>query len=250
MSNEKLLKTTGLVLRSIKLGESDRLITLISPDKGRVSAVAKGARKTKSRISAAVDLFVYGDYVLFKGKNLYTVTQCDSIESYPALKCDFTAYAYATYFSELVQKVIVEEEESYHVFSLISEALALLKEGVDFFILSRAFELKLLSVVGYCPGFEECVNCGGVKRRFFSSRMGGLICESCRTNEDKVFPFSEGSVSLAKFILLSPLGKSGVLKAGELQRRELNAYTGGLLKYHLDIGECKSLKYITEQFES
>ena len=250
MSNEKLIKTTGLVLRSIKLGESDRLVTLLSPDKGRLSVVAKGARKTKSKLSAAVDLFVYGDYVLYKGKNLYTATQCEVIESYPAIKGDFAAYAYATYFSELVNRVIVEDEKSHGVFSLISEVLRLIEPGTDFFILSRAFELKLLSVVGYQPVFAECINCGNERRRFFSSRMGGLICESCRINDDKAFPFSEGSLALAKFILLSPLGKAGLLKAGERQRKDLYAYNRGLLSYHLDIGECRSLKYITEHFES
>ncbi len=232
-------------MRSIKLGETDRLITLLSPEKGRISAVAKGARKTKSKLSAAVDLFVCGDYVLFKGKNLFTVTQCSIIRSFPALNIDFNSYAYATYFAEIVQRVIVEDDKSDQIFDLLTETLALLSEASDHFMLARAFELKLLSVVGYHPGFDECICCRSKRRGFFSSMLGGLVCDSCKRHDRSAVFFSEGSVALARFMIGSPLQKAGIVKAGERQRQELYTYNSGLIQHHLDINECKSLKYIS-----
>lgn len=245
----KLFKTSAIILRTRPLGEADRLITLLTWEKGKINAVAKGARRTKSKLAAGVDLFVYGHYVLYQGKTLATVTQNEIIESFAYLKEDPVAFSYATYFAELTERIMVEEEKSDEICCLLLDVLRMLKEGSDYLLLARAFELKLLSIVGYQPSFDECVICNSKVTNFFSLNAGGLICRRCLSGDQQVVPLSPGSVSLANYFLKHALEKTGILRAEEAQKQELYNFSVGMLQYNLELNECKSLKYIMKHFE-
>lgn len=248
MISMKHFKTTGAVLKSRPLGESDRLVTLLTWEKGKIGAVAKGARKTKSKLAAGVDLFVYGNYVLYEGKNLATITQQEILETFNHLHHQPEGFAYASYFAELVEKILMEGEKNVPVSNLLLDGWRALAEVKDYNLLARAFEIKLLSDSGYHPYFGGCINCGSQGREYFSGRMGGLVCNKCVAIDSMAISFAPGTVSLVNYFLTRDLTETDVIKASSGQKSELYAFTTGLMEHYLDVRECKSLQYIKQYF--
>lgn len=244
----RLFKTEAAVLRTRELGEADRLVTLLSRERGKINAVAKGARKIKSKLAAGVDLFIYGNYMLYQGKTLATVTQQEIVETFTHLKEDPAAYAYAFYFSELVDRVLIEEAKSRGVLRLLTDAWRVLKGERDFFLLARAFEIKLLSAVGYHPYFTECIGCNSKERGYFSPKLGGLVCSNCMKEDRQARSFSEGTEELANYFMGHSLEEMGVVRGSPSQKHELYGFTMGMIGHYLELGECKSLKYIRRNF--
>ncbi|NLI69675.1 MAG: DNA repair protein RecO [Firmicutes bacterium] len=244
----KLFKTEAAVLRTRELGEADRLVTLLSRERGKINAVARGARKIKSKLAAGVDLFTHGNYMLYQGKTLATVTQQEILETFAHLKEDPAAYAHALYFSELVDKVLVEEARSRKVLGLLIDAWRVLKEDRDFFLLARAFEIKLLSAVGYHPHFTACAGCNAEEKGYFSPGMGGLVCRSCAGKDLQARSFSGGAEKLVKYFMDHSFEEIGVVRGSPSQKSEIRDFTMGMIGYYLEVGECKSLKYIRRHF--
>ncbi len=244
----RYFKTEALVLRTRPLGEADRLLTLLTLEKGKINAVAKGARKTKSKLAAGVDLFVYAHYDLFRGKTLPTIIQQDILETFTYLQENPAAYAHACYFNELVERLLVEGEQMPEIFELLLEGWKALEVNKDYFILSRAFEMKLLAAAGYRPYLDGCVVCSSGEKSFASPRLGGLVCRNCADGDARFRPFAPGSYALVNYFLAHDLTKLSVLRANSSQKRELLDFTIGLIQYYLEIEECKSLKYIKQNF--
>ncbi len=244
----KYFKTEALVLRTRPLGEADRLLTLLTREKGKINAVAKGARKTKSKLAAGVDLFVYAHYDLFQGKTLPTIIQQDIIETFTYLQENPAAYAHACYFTELVERLLVEGEKTPEIFELLLEGWKALEVNKDHFILSRAFEMKLLAAAGYRPYLDGCVACSSGEKSFASPGLGGLVCPNCARGDDLARPFAPGSHALMNYFLTHNLAKTNVLRVDSSQKKELHDFIMGLIQQFLEMEECKSLKYIRQNF--
>lgn len=181
---------TGIVLRRISLGETDRIITLLTRDQGKVHAVAKGARKPGSRSGGATELFTLTRFMLAPGRSLEIVSQCEVQESFPALRADLGLLARATYLCELADRLTEDHEPSPDVFdSLVSAFYLLRRRADDPDIVLHAFELQLLSERGYAPGLAQCVTCGaepGGQGLSYSPTLGGLLCGRCRRPMDAI----------------------------------------------------------------
>ncbi len=172
----------GIVLRSFPLGEADRIVVLLSPNHGKVRAVAKGVRKTKSRFGGRLEPFTHVDLVLYEGRNLDTITQASVIEAFPALRADLDRVLAAGTMVEVVDAVSQEGESAHRAFLLLQRGLKALEAGPLHPDLVAAFLLKVADVVGVAPALDHCAGCGardGVKR--FSFAAGGALCERCRT---------------------------------------------------------------------
>lgn len=173
---------TALVLRARDFAEADRLVTLLSPQRGKVSALAKGARRPRSKLAAAVQPFCLCTAQLAVGRNLDIITQCQIIHPFYSLHEDLTRLTYASYLAELVDAFVEPAGGSREIFDLLLAALRRLERGNDPQLLARAFELRLLAALGYAPQLGECVGCAralptGPAR--FSPAAGGTVCDSC-----------------------------------------------------------------------
>lgn len=239
----KEFKTDALVLRSRPLGESDRLLTLLSRERGKISAVARGSRKTKSKLASGVDLFTHGHFVMYQGRTLATIIQQEVRERFTHLTRDPLVYSYALYFVELVDRILVEEEKNKDIFNLLAEAWNCLQEERDFFLLARAFELKILLLLGYNPNLNGCVTCGRKEINSLSLKHGGLLCVACAETEHTI-PFSAGAVSLSRFLLNRSLKGSRTARGASKQKEEICRLTTGFINYHLDLRNFKTLQYI------
>lgn len=172
----------GIVLRSYPFGEADRVVVLLSPNQGKVRAVAKGVRKTKSRFGGRLEPFSHVDLVLYEGRNLDTITQVEVIEAFPHLRQDLDRVLAAGAMVEVLDVVAQEEEASHRAFLLLQRSLRTLEEGPPHRDLVTAFLLKAADVVGVGPALAECAGCGatgGLHR--FSFAAGGVLCDRCRT---------------------------------------------------------------------
>ncbi len=197
---DRLYRVEAIVLKRSDFGEADRLLTLYTPDIGKIRAIAKGARKPSSRKSGHVELFTHSALLLAKGRNLDIVTQADTLDAFLPLRENLERLGFAYYFAELVDQFAEEGDpsaraeryapssedgavENQPLFDLLLHSLKWLgEEATEPARLARYFELRLLLYVGYRPQLFKCVHCGKVLEpvdQYFSAEAGGVIDPNC-----------------------------------------------------------------------
>jgi DNA repair protein RecO (recombination protein O) len=172
----------GIVLRSYPFGEADRVVVLLSPNRGKIRTVAKGVRKTKSRFGGRLEPFTHVDLVVYEGRHLDTITQATVIETFAHMRLDLERVMSAGTMVEAVDAVAQENENSHRLFLLLLRGLKALDQGGGGRDLVSAFLLKLAGVVGVAPALSRCAACGrgeGLER--FSFASGGAVCLNCKT---------------------------------------------------------------------
>jgi len=196
---ERTYRTEGVVLRRSDFGEADRLLTIMTPHRGKIRGLAKGVRKLKSRKAGHVELLMRTDFFLAVGRSLDIITQAQVIEPYRALREDMRRITYGYYMSELVDRFMGEAEQNPAVYRLLCNGLGWVCTTRDFMRTARYFELHLLECVGYRPRLERCVLCEGEigpGAHFFSSEHGGIVCRRCSETSVDLFRIPEEVVRL------------------------------------------------------
>lgn len=179
----RVLRTEALVLRHRRLGEADRIVTLLTPRHGKRDAVAKGALRTRSRLAGHLEPLAHVEVVLAHGRTLDVVTQAESQQLFPSVHGDLDRLAAALYLLELTDRLTVDHAEADAIFVLLATALDRLERGDGLHLVSRSFELALLEATGFRPEWEHCVSCGepvaerdGVGTAAWSALAGGVLC--------------------------------------------------------------------------
>lgn len=196
------LKTQAVVLRSIRYGEADRILHLYTPHRGRIGAIAKGVRRTRSRFGGRLEPFFRIDAELHEGRGeLLTVTGAQTIDAHPRLRGDAAALHAATRACDAVARIFETAEPHPHVFNLLCRQLALLNElppaaGRGN---SLAFRLKLLHAAGLAPQLGACATCGDADHLTgFSGSAGGVVCGACEAGSfvigHEAYEFMKGSL--------------------------------------------------------
>ncbi len=188
---DRLYRVEAIILRRTDFGEADRLLTLYTPDLGKVRAIAKGARKPSSRKSGHIELFTHSMLLVAKGRQLDIVTQAETLEAFMPHRGNLERLGYAYYLAELVDRFSEEGTENRPLFDLLLHSLRWLgDEANDPALLARFFELRLAQNAGYRPQLFHCVNCGTAiepMNNFFSAEAGGVIDPICmQTQRDKI----------------------------------------------------------------
>ncbi len=230
----------AIVLRTQKLGEADRIITLLTRSHGRVRAVGKGVRRTTSKFGARLEPFTHVDLQLYEGRSLDVVQQAETLASYgDQMSGDYGRYTSGTAMLETAERLTAEEREpALQQFLLLVGGLRTLAEGSHApGLVLDAFLLRSLAVAGYAASFDDCARCGrvpdaGVGHVFFNIAAGGVVCSTCRPS---------GSVSPVRetLLLLSALltGDWATADSSELQhRREASGLVAAYLQWHLERG--------------
>ncbi|WP_084103278.1 DNA repair protein RecO [Demequina sp. NBRC 110056] len=179
-----LYRDDAIVLRTHKLGEADRIVTLLTKRHGKVRAVAKGVRRTSSRIGSRVEPFMLVDVQLYEGRNLDIVSQVETKEPYARrIAEDYALFTSATAMVETADKLVDHEKEpAWDQFRLLHGGLgALSRREHDPGLVLDSFLLRSLALAGYEPSFDLCASCGREgPHRAFVVAAGGAVCESCR----------------------------------------------------------------------
>ncbi|MGA8849672.1 MAG: DNA repair protein RecO [Dehalococcoidia bacterium] len=187
MGTSRNYQTQGIILKQTKLGEFDKIVTIYTPEFGKLRAVAKGACRPKSKLGGNIEPLTHSLMLLAKGRNLDIVTQSQTINGFLALKSDLWRMAYGLYILELIDSFTVEGGENRPLFDLLLDILNQLSEPDSNEVVLRYFELHLLHHLGYRPQLRRCVNCDSPLKpvvNFFSPGKGGLLCPHCNSEEN------------------------------------------------------------------
>jgi DNA repair protein RecO (recombination protein O) len=239
-----LYRDEGIVLRTQKLGEADRIVALLTRQHGRVRAVAKGVRRTTSRFGARLEPFMHVDAQFAEGRSLDVVTQVETLEPFAqSFGGDYLRYTAGTAMLETAERLAAEEKEpALQQYLLLVGALRTLAApgGRDPGMVLDSFLLRSLAIAGYAPSFGDCARCGAAgPHRNFSPSAGGVLCSRCRVP-------GTATPAVATLALLSALltGDWQVAEASELRnRKEASGLVAAYLSWHIEYG-LRSMSHV------
>jgi DNA repair protein RecO (recombination protein O) len=228
-----LYKEQGIVLRAVKLGEADKIVSILTQGSGKIRAVAKGIRRTNSKFGARLEPMTHVSLLLYQGRNLDTVTQAEIVHPFRAVRSEFDLIAAGETMLEAADKVAEEHERNVRLFLLLLAGLRSLEDRPnDPAAVAESFLLKLLSLSGFHPSLSACAVCGdpGPHDRF-SAAQGGVVCDDCAVEAGRV---SQPAVRWLDGLAKVDLAGAGDMTPEPLVRREARAMLYGFTEYHLD----------------
>lgn len=230
----KTLETEAVVLRSIRYGEADRILHLYSAARGRIGAIAKGARRPRSRFGGRLEPFFRLDLVLHEGRGeLLTVTAAATVDGYPRLRSSGPGLTAAARACDAVLRLLDSVEPNPPAYNLLCRYLALLDAPAPPAGLETAlsFRLKLALAAGFAPELSSCARCGEAEHLTgFSGAAGGVVCASCEAGS---FPLSEEAHRFMVEALARPLAEAP--PAGERALRQVERAVGETLEHHAHV---------------
>ena len=228
-----LLKCNGVVIKTQDYRENDKLVWLYTDNLGKITMIAKGAKKSKSKLFASTIPLCYGEYLLFKGKSLFVLQEGKINNSFQGLLDNLDKLTYSSYICELIDIALVEGEKNIQVFKEFLTTLYLLNtDALDYELLIRYFELKLLKATGYGLNLDNCVCCGkkiNVSNYIDVSNFGG-ICESC-IRENGMY-LSKGAYNSLKFLINTSPDKIYRLKISNDIKKEIEKITFYIISHN------------------
>jgi DNA repair protein RecO (recombination protein O) len=247
---EHVYRTEAIVIGRLDLGDVDRILTLYSPQIGKLRAVAKGVRRPQSRLGPHLELFARTKVMLAKGRDLDLITSAETVDGHWPLRSDVEAFGHAAYMAELINEFTADRQENRNAFDLLARSMHLLAEKVDPSALTRHFELGLLGAIGLRPELYRCIQCDRdieAERNALSARLGGMLCPQCRSVD---LSAPELSVNAQKYIRV--LDRSGLsvavkFRLDEATKGEIERAFSGYLRHHAEresrsLGVIKSIR--------
>ena len=203
------IKMSGIIISENNLGDYDKMLTMLTPGLGKISCVAKGARRPKSALLAGTQLFCFGEYLMYKGANTYNINSCDTIEVFYNLRTDLDKLNYAIEITKIIRNVTEENENCYKILQLFLNTLYTLSEtDKNPELIICIFKLKLLCLLGFTPRIKECVTCKEQEKiKYFSIKDNGFKCENCGRLDKGAISMSESTISAIKYIVMAPAKK-------------------------------------------
>jgi DNA repair protein RecO (recombination protein O) len=237
LAESREYQTEGIVIKKIKLGEADRILTIFTSDYGKIEAVAKGVRRPRSKMAGHLELLTYSKLRLTRGRNLDTVIGTQTIDSLMALKNDLWLTTYGLYVSELINQFTADHVPNPSLFKLFLETLSRLGEANNSELTLRYFELHLFDNSGYRPQLQECVSCRAELKpevNAFCSSSGGILCPACKFEHPDSFPISIDALKVLRLFQKSTFEVVQRLKASSELSQELKGVLGHYIRYILE----------------
>jgi DNA repair protein RecO (recombination protein O) len=231
-------RVEAVVLRHSDWGEADRLLTLFCLELGKVRAVAKGARKPRSRKAGHLEPFTRAALLLARGRDILIVTQAETVEAYPALRDDLILTTYAAYVIELLDRFTYEEGENRAIYRLLVDTLARLdqcnkaQDSPPPELVIHYYEIRLLDFLGFRPQLFNCTKCGKqiiAEDQYFSAETGGVLCPNCGPEISGARQISLAALKYLRHYQRSSYPEAAAAQPGALVNREIE----GLMQYYL-----------------
>ncbi len=245
------LSTSGILLRRTECGEYDLIVTLLTLAYGKVSMIAKYARKSRKRFPGTLELFSEIGFVgvLPSKGGLPIIQEAWLKDPFPGIRANLQKTAYASYWSELLLAWLEEGRAQKQVYQLLRHCLESLDKGESPAVTSIVFQLYFLKISGLSPNFSECSRCRTAlesmkgERYGFDLATGGLICQGCLSKEPLKNPLSRGTIKQLVWMQARPLKQAARLRFSEIAAREGLLFLEAFVPYHLG-REPKSLKFL------
>ena len=242
-----IFETKAVVIRHIPLGEADRLVTFFSEKFGKVRAIARGVRRYKSKMSGHLDTLNLVTISVGKGKGIDVITEVDTLNDHSKIKSDLKNISLATYLSELVESVSMEESPNENLFDMFVSTLSKIPDLDTYAGVLRYFEIKLLEYSGFAPELNNCLECFELlppADHYFSVDRGGLICFTCgRLFHGSKFSIKKNTIKLFRYFQKNSEKDSLALIVPETNANELGYILNQYIKYVVG-KEMKSTKFL------
>ncbi|MBD9258157.1 MAG: DNA repair protein RecO, partial [Faecalibacterium sp.] len=194
--------TMGLVLKETRYREADRILTILTPKLGVITAMAANSLRLKSKLFSACGLFCYSEFTLVPGRNMYTVREADVQNIFHGISSSIEGVSLAMYLTELAAALSPTGEEAARELRLVLNSLYMISEHrTDLRVVKAVFELKVMCLAGYLPDLSGCAVCGDPEPDRFDVRGGILCCASCSAGEGLRLPVSPGSLAAMRYLV-------------------------------------------------
>ena len=236
-STERSLRMEAVVLRHSNWGEADRLLVLFTREQGKLRAIAKGVRKMRSRKAGHLEPFTRVMLLLSRGRDLWIVTQAETIESYLPIRADLERTGYAAYVVELLDRFGYEEGENRALYRLLINTLERIAEEEDIFPAVRHYEIRMLDLLGFRPELLNCLGCGAEIKpedQYFSGGQGGVLCPRCGSKDPAARPISMLALKFLRHYQRSSYAEARRARIAPAVRREMEAIMQYYLTYQLE----------------
>lgn len=228
------LEMTGMVLSSTVVGDYDKRIVLLTKERGKITAFARGARKPNSPYLGISEPFNFGKFTLYEGFDAYRFAGGEIKEYFSEVKNDIERVCYGTYFCDILEYISVEGIGDANVLNLLYITLkALTNPNIPNQLIRRIFELKLLAFDGEAMAAFSCVKCGGEQLSAFYLPGNGLLCKECAKELPEQYPLLESTIYTLQFILSTPLNKLYSFQVSDPVYEELNSVIGMYFTKHI-----------------
>lgn len=228
------IKTKGIILKELANGDDDKLLTILTDDRGVIFAYAKGARRFKNQLAPSTGLLCYSSMVLFWNRERYSLDHADSIEQFFGLRSSVEKLALASYFAEISAVLGPKENDGGQYLKLLLNCLSFLQNGkMEPLLLKSLFELRSLSISGFMPDLVACSKCGCFEgeRMAFYPNEGAIYCTNCCAEKNGVHIFlTQGALSAMRHIIYAPMEKLFSFTIGAESIHNLNDATEHFLQ--------------------
>ncbi len=234
-----IVKSEAIFLKGTNWRESSRILTAFTRDYGKVKLVAKGARRPKSKYGAACEPLTHAHVIFYMRENrdLYTLSEAGVLDTFEGVKGDLEKFSQAAVASEMLERSLAPEEANAGLFQFFTRFLQVLEEATpeEGRLLLLAFQLALSARLGFEPQIEHCLGCRRKESPafFFSTQMGGILCERCRRYKDaSAKAISKEALAALRHLQEADWEEIAGLALPEALRKELDAALAGFLEYH------------------
>lgn len=241
-------RAEGIVLKSRDYQETDQLLTILTPNHGKIDAIVKGVRKPKSSLRSGTQQLCRSRFLFYAGKSLATVTQCEVQSIFAPLRQDLRRLAYACYLVEIADSVVMPGQVNPAMYNLLKQGLEQLAVAPPALV-ARAFEARTLKILGLEPRLDRCASCGGAlrsaERVTVAPAAGGTICPQCRGREGPEYQVRPGSIKIWQQLNHMNWRHLRRLRINPYLARDLEEIMPAFLEYYLD-RKLKSRALINE----
>lgn len=232
-----LIQVQGVVISAMPIGEYDKRIVLLTKERGKISAFARGARKANSLYMAAANSFVFGEFTLYEGRNSYTLKDVKVLHQFVELASAQPEVYYGYYFLELAEYFASEGTQEREMINLLYVSIkALLNTGIENRLIRCVFELRIMTEQGLAPSLFHCVSCGREQQTegFFSWEQNGVLCSACASGIKNALKLSGAALYTMQYIVTASLGKLYTFRVSEQVLTELESLIHTYVRYHVE----------------
>ena len=219
----KNIKVNGIVIAENNMGDFDKMLTILTPNLGKIGCSAKGSRRPKSLLLSGTQFLCFGEYMLFKGSDHYTMNSCETIEMFYNIRTDLDKLTYASYITKIINDVTTENQNSFNTLKLFLNTLYMISEtDKDLDFITAVFKLRMLKILGFAPNIRECTCCKTKENlTHFSIIDNGFKCSSCSKQDTGSISMSDPTRNAIMYIMSADPKKIFSFELSEKCQKEL-----------------------------
>ena len=200
------IKIKGIVLAENNMGDYDKMLTILTPNFGKISCAAKGARRPKSALLAGTQLFCFGEYLVYQGTSTYHMNSCETIEMFYKIRTDLDKLKYAVNIIKIIQDVTHENQNCFNILQLLLNTLYVISEtDKNLDLVLSIFKMRLASIIGFRPKIEGCTNCNEKENlQYFSLKDNGLKCKTCGAQDKSAISITKSTLNAIRYTITAP----------------------------------------------